>query len=801
MFNNREDWFIHESQHHSTFFCGISSHQHYDNLVSFRNHMTTTHSASVGYDGDMSTMEIFLRRAQRLDGHCNLCGQSTNHLKHHTGRHLERIALFALPRIHVTEDGVAERPEDTDISIGNFQGSKRDSSNPDGSVQVDSDTSSISIRNLGFDSRHINKDNTTPSLRDLINGCAGLRGSEGTLPRGFLLQLKNRIRVLLDDQERSLAYNDQFKNACSRFLKSINEPGRSKNELETDRRAENIVLAFFSFATREVNRGNSPTTQDAMRTINRHVSLFVVMLSQTLAYDGEMPALASNLSKLATDLLEDEENSNQPGSTSPSPNDVPDAAQEEHWNAIKPELGLPATIGPPSDGGFSDISSHSLPSDTRYRFDDSKSQDNKLYVLVLGSIGSGKTSFIDRCLGSGHALMGRTASITEYNMVFDGRATCLIDTPGFGDLVNDIDPFLSLSQWIYDFGASSVPLAIVICHRIGPFLSSHESHIKLYKSICGQECYRHIALVSTGWDIRHTSEDSSIDKHLIEQRRLWADFIQGGAITLSLSDNKGSARALLGLIGDPSTRIPIVGLQLQREIHRSRMSLSETSAGSEVISAIRESYNEIEELHARYAIGKAKEHQSPTQQESDVLERNKKTAVLEEHLQKLKLNEQALLSYDVRRQAGHKGILSSQTLAAGVGAAEKSQQTRPEDLDVIEQDTLMILPDGLEPNSLTVGLTEYMMDLESKLPRGTDSQWDYASVVIWGPPGIGKTHLAKEYMWRRKSEYPGGIFWIDCTSHEAAVKCFDNISKIAKVRRSGRNTIAAVREWFEGRRK
>lgn len=98
-YDNREAWFNHESQHYSAYFCGIPAHQNHDNLISFCDHMSSVHSTSIDHNGDISKWEIFLRRVRRLTGQCSLCGQPTDHLKHHTGRHLERIAFSPSPKL------------------------------------------------------------------------------------------------------------------------------------------------------------------------------------------------------------------------------------------------------------------------------------------------------------------------------------------------------------------------------------------------------------------------------------------------------------------------------------------------------------------------------------------------------------------------------------------------------------------------------------------------------------------------------------------------------------------------------
>jgi hypothetical protein len=85
------------------------------------------------------------------------------------------------------------------------------------------------------------------------------------------------------------------------------------------------------------------------------------------------------------------------------------------------------------------------------------------------------------------------------------------------------------------------------------------------------------------------------------------------------------------------------------------------------------------------------------------------------------------------------------------------------------------------------------------------------AVVLWGPPGSGKTHLAREYLWRHRNDFPSGIFWIDCKSEESIYKSFWEIAQAAALLgaadRSERGRdwdgattfVEAVRKWFESK--
>ncbi|CUS12309.1 unnamed protein product, partial [Tuber aestivum] len=73
------------------------------------------------------------------------------------------------------------------------------------------------------------------------------------------------------------------------------------------------------------------------------------------------------------------------------------------------------------------------------------------------------------------------------------------------------------------------------------------------------------------------------------------------------------------------------------------------------------------------------------------------------------------------------------------------------------RDTPFVKPLSLQENKYFEGREEALFELHAILQSPTQG-----AVTISGLSGAGKTHLAREYFFRRKSYYPGGAFWIDC---------------------------------------
>lgn len=129
MFESREDWYNHEMQQHRLDFrCNVKDHEQYTDVREFRFHMDKEHNVQFDDEQPQSQLNMFSRPTQRKSGICPLCMESTVQLKGHLARHLERIALFALPRQPNTENDSsansiygenAASVQNAEVSVGN----------------------------------------------------------------------------------------------------------------------------------------------------------------------------------------------------------------------------------------------------------------------------------------------------------------------------------------------------------------------------------------------------------------------------------------------------------------------------------------------------------------------------------------------------------------------------------------------------------------------------------------------------------------------------------------------------------
>ncbi|KAJ9653414.1 hypothetical protein H2198_007412 [Neophaeococcomyces mojaviensis] len=91
--------------------------------------------------------------------------------------------------------------------------------------------------------------------------------------------------------------------------------------------------------------------------------------------------------------------------------------------------------------------------------------------------------------------------------------------------------------------------------------------------------------------------------------------------------------------------------------------------------------------------------------------------------------------------------------------------------------SLIVAPLGFRPNSHFVGFDIEMARLDKKLSDKRLAKIGVCSALLYGPPGCGKSHLAREYLWRHFEEYPNGVFWIDCKTPESLSKGFWNVAQ------------------------
>lgn len=161
MFESREDWYNHEiQQHRFDYSCNVKDHEQYTNIRDFMSHMDKEHNVQID---SQSQLSMFSRPTQRESGVCPLCMESTMQLKGHLARHLERIALFALPRQSNTKiDSSAKNTSgENAASVRNTEASIGDGS----SWNNDEDWKALS-----FPTDKEMKDPENPEYADMVQG-------------------------------------------------------------------------------------------------------------------------------------------------------------------------------------------------------------------------------------------------------------------------------------------------------------------------------------------------------------------------------------------------------------------------------------------------------------------------------------------------------------------------------------------------------------------------------------------------------------------------------------------------------
>ncbi|KAI5287382.1 hypothetical protein KEM52_001613, partial [Ascosphaera acerosa] len=133
----------------------------------------------------------------------------------------------------------------------------------------------------------------------------------GALPKGFIPELERRITRVLYGKEARREYQDaSVKRTFASFYNALTEASFRK-QMEKNRRAEELVLIFFSTATKELAKGQPPDDTAWKLLVDRHVALFVRLVSLTIAdhdwvRDAGRAELLARLATLEKKLLRHE---------------------------------------------------------------------------------------------------------------------------------------------------------------------------------------------------------------------------------------------------------------------------------------------------------------------------------------------------------------------------------------------------------------------------------------------------------------------------------------------------------------
>ncbi|KAH8426950.1 uncharacterized protein LDX57_004673 [Aspergillus melleus] len=128
---------------------------------------------------------------------------------------------------------------------------------------------------------------------------------------------------------------------------------------------------------------------------------------------------------------------------------------------------------------------------------------------------------------------------------------------------------------------------------------------------------------------------------------------------------------------------------------------------------------------------------------------------------------------------------------------------------IMKKEPLFVVPPGFHPNSTFIGMLKELEVLHTRLFKVKKRSNGLSSVLVSGVPGSGKTHITREYVWRHREDYPGGVFWVDAKSLQSIFKCFWDIAVAAALTdgedfpeiddKITQKYVELVRAWFQGR--
>lgn len=95
-----------------------------------------------------------------------------------------------------------------------------------------------------------------------------------------------------------------------------------------------------------------------------------------------------------------------------------------------------------------------------------------------------------------------------------------------------------------------------------------------------------------------------------------------------------------------------------------------------------------------------------------------------------------------------------------------------------------IKPPGFRPNSIFVGRQEELSEMHKMLFDETRRSQGSSAVLIQSMPGGGKTHFARQYAFKHRHEFPGGVFWIRAKSEQEITDGFWKIAREAALKPS-----------------
>lgn len=148
---------------------------------------------------------------------------------------------------------------------------------------------------------------SSTSIHDLMSDFSLVRDSKSTrIPHGFVSELEKRLTGVLIGKEKKKEYQDHLVVRTFAVFLNVLKEDSFRKRMEKDRRAEDLLLIFYSNAVKELGKGKEQDDDSWKLMVDRHVALFVRLLALILTdneWAKDRPELANRLSVLENKLL------------------------------------------------------------------------------------------------------------------------------------------------------------------------------------------------------------------------------------------------------------------------------------------------------------------------------------------------------------------------------------------------------------------------------------------------------------------------------------------------------------------
>lgn len=98
------------------------------------------------------------------------------------------------------------------------------------------------------------------------------------------------------------------------------------------------------------------------------------------------------------------------------------------------------------------------------------------------------------------------------------------------------------------------------------------------------------------------------------------------------------------------------------------------------------------------------------------------------------------------------------------------------------KEPLFIHPEAFRPNSYFVGREDELKDLHRILQDPKRRAQGTSAVLLRCQTGGGKTHMARQYVFEHRGDYPGGIFWLRASTTQELEDEFWRIARTVALR-------------------